>query len=51
MSTNSLKQTNIFYNLESEAVSHAREHEAFSLDVGITEAEDHDHWDMSICTR
>ncbi|XP_075883602.1 CD109 antigen-like [Nelusetta ayraudi] len=48
-------QTNIFYNLASEAFlqrsSHARDDEAFSLDVGITEAKDRNHLELSICTR
>lgn len=55
ISTNSLTQTNIFYNLASEAFlqrsSHARDDEAFSLDVGITEAKDRNHLELSICTR
>lgn len=55
ISTNSLTQTNVFYNLAGEASSQrssrGRDGEAFSLDVAVTEAKDRNHLDLSICTR
>ncbi|XP_076605206.1 CD109 antigen-like [Chaetodon auriga] len=48
-------QLNVFYNLESKAFSrnlqHTMHEEAFSLDVNVTEDEDHNHMLLSICTR
>ncbi|XP_059208526.1 CD109 antigen-like [Centropristis striata] len=46
-------QMNIFYNLESKAFSkdpqHAKDKEAFSLDVDVTEERDFNHMQISIC--
>ncbi|KAI4804002.1 hypothetical protein KUCAC02_025647 [Chaenocephalus aceratus] len=48
-------QMNIFYNLESKAFSQilqlAKEEEAFTLDVDVSEEKDHNHVMLSICTR
>ncbi|XP_029316719.1 CD109 antigen-like [Cottoperca gobio] len=48
-------QMNIFYNLESKALSqslqHANDEEAFALDVDVTEERDYNHMLLSICTR
>ncbi|XP_071774278.2 CD109 antigen-like [Centroberyx gerrardi] len=51
-----LFQMNVFYNLESRALSqglqHATDHEAFSLDVTVFDHErDYVHMWLSICTR
>lgn len=45
-------QINIFYNLESAALSQrGTEEEAFSLDVAVAEEADRDHMLLSVCTR
>ncbi|XP_029348937.1 CD109 antigen-like isoform X2 [Echeneis naucrates] len=50
-----LFQMNIFYNVESTALSHNHQHtsdeEAFSLDVEVNEDRDHNHMLLSICMR
>ncbi|KAF3844688.1 hypothetical protein F7725_007851 [Dissostichus mawsoni] len=49
------REMNIFYNLESKAFSQilqlAKEEEAFTLDVDVSEEKDHNHVMLSICTR
>ncbi|XP_076017641.1 CD109 antigen-like [Genypterus blacodes] len=46
-----LFQMNVFYNLESRALSQTLTHpQAFSLDVDV-DVDDHDHILLSICTR
>nr|XP_061824601.1 CD109 antigen-like isoform X2 [Nerophis lumbriciformis] len=49
-------QTNVFYNLESKAFSqkrflHARDEEAFELNVNVNDEEDYHHLLLSVCVR